>query len=336
MKLVHLRHGSTTWLASLSRRLGGLALAGLAVCLGGQAHAQQAYPTRAIKVIVPFPAGTAPDVMARFWGERLSRELGQSVVVDNKPGASTIVGTQQFVSAPADGYTFLYTASGTVSINPFVYKKLSYRASDLVPVIQMLAIPLVISVAESSPYKTLNDLINDARANPGRISYASYGVATVPHMSMAYFANSAHITLNHVPYKDGGLNDLVGGRVQTAFSPIADVLQYIKSGRVRGLAVSSRQRLESLPEVPAVAEFLPGFEGDSWHGVFAMTGTPQAVIDRVSSISQKIVASRDYKDYLASMGLVPIGGTPEAFAQSLRADSKRWMEVVRLNGISLE
>ncbi len=319
-----------------TRRLLGLALLGLAAGLAGPAHAQDKYPSRTIKVIVPFPAGTAPDVMARFWAERLSRAIAQSVIVDNRPGASTIVGTQQFVAAPADGYTFLYTASGTVSINPYVYKKLPYQPADLVPVIQTLSIPLVITVANGSPFKTLPDLIKEAKDKPGKVSYASYGVATAPHVSMAYFANSANIVLNHVPYKDGGLNDIVGGTVDTAFSPIADVLQFIRTGRARALAVSSRQRLESLPQVPTVAESFPGFEGDSWHGIFALKGTPQSAIDLVAAASQKIVASDEYKKYLGSMGLVPIGGTPENFASVLQVDSKRWVNVVKNNHITLD
>ncbi len=319
-----------------TRRLLGLALLGLAAGLAGPVYAQDKYPSRTIKVIVPFPAGTAPDVMARFWAERLSRAIAQSVIVDNRPGASTIVGTQQFVAAPADGYTFLYTASGTVSINPYVYKKLPYQPADLVPVIQTLSIPLVITVANGSPFKTLPDLIKEAKDKPGKVSYASYGVATAPHVSMAYFANSANIALNHVPYKDGGLNDIVGGTVDTAFSPIADVLQFIRTGRVRALAVSSKQRLESLPQVPTVAESFPGFEGDSWHGIFALKGTPQSAIDLVAAASQKIVASDEYRKYLGSMGLVPIGGTPENFASVLQVDSKRWVNVVRNNHITLD
>ncbi|MDD0839601.1 tripartite tricarboxylate transporter substrate binding protein [Curvibacter sp. HBC61] len=323
---------------ALTRRASGLAWLGLAAALAAPAlaQAQDKYPSRVIKVIVPFPAGTAPDVMARFWGERLSKALGQGVVVDNKPGASTIVGTQQFVAAPADGYTLLYTASGTVSINPFAYKKLPYQVADLVPVIQTLSIPLVVSVANASPYKTLSDLIKDAKDHPNKVSYASYGVATAPHVSMAYLANSANISLNHVPYKDGGLNDIVGGAVDTAFSPIADVLQFIKTGRVRALAVSSKTRLESLPQVPTVGEMFPGFEGDSWHGVFALKGTPQAAIDQIAAASQKIVASDEYKKYLSSMGLVPIGGTPEQFAAVVQADSKRWVGVIKNNNISLD
>lgn len=300
------------------------------------AQAQDRYPSKPIRVIVPFPAGTAPDVMARFWGDRVSKQLQQPVVVENRAGASTIVGTQAVATAPADGYTLLYTASGTVTINPFVYKKLPYQAQDLVPVTRMLSIPLVISVSSQSPYKTAADLIKDAKARPGTVSYASYGVGTVPHMSMAYFANSAGLQLNHVPYRDGGVTDLIGGRVDTAFSPIADVLQHIRSGKIRPLAVSSPHRLESLPQVPTVAEAFPGFEGDSWHGLFALKGTPQAVIDVLGRVSRQIAESAEYRRYLAEQGLVPVGGPSADFVQLIDAESRRWAKVVKDNDITLE
>ncbi|KQP49659.1 tripartite tricarboxylate transporter substrate binding protein [Pseudorhodoferax sp. Leaf274] len=310
-----------------------LALLAAGLCA---AHAQDRYPSKPIRVIVPFPAGTAPDVMARYWGDRVSKQLQQPVVVENKAGASTIVGTQAAVAAPADGYTLLYTASGTVTINPFVYKKMPYQAHDLVPVTRMLSIPLVVSVSSQSPYRTAADLIKDAKARPGSVSYASYGVGTVPHMSMAYFANSAGLKLNHVPYRDGGVTDLIGGRVDTAFSPIADVLQHIKSGRIRPLAVSSPGRLESLPQVPTVAEAFPGFEGDSWHGVFALKGTPQAVVDVIAGVSRQIAESAEYRRYLAELGLVPVGGSSADFVQVIEAESKRWAKVVKDNDITLE
>lgn len=300
------------------------------------AYSQDKYPSKPIRVVVPFPAGTAPDVMARYWGERLAKQLQQPVVVENRAGASTIVGTQAALTSSADGYTLLYTASGTVTINPFVYKKLPYQSPDLLPVTRMLSIPLVISVPVQSPYKTLADLIQDAKAKPGKVAYASYGVGTVPHMSMAYFANSASLTLNHVPYRDGGLADLIGGTVDTAFSPIADVLPYIKAGKIRPLAVSSSRRLDSLPQVPTVAESFPGFEGDSWHGIFALKGTPQPIIDLIGSISRRIAESEEYRHYLRDLGLVPVGGAPTDFVQVVSTESKRWAKVVKDNNISLE
>lgn len=300
------------------------------------AHAQDRYPSKPIRLVVPFPAGTAPDVMARYWGDRVSKQLQQPVVVENRAGASTIVGTQAVFSSPADGYTLLYTASGTVTINPFAYKKLPYQPQDLVPVTRMLSIPLVVSVPVQSPYKTLADLIKDAKARPGQVSYASYGMGTVPHMSMAYFANSAGLVLNHIPYRDGGLTDLIGGRVDVAFSPIADVLPYIKAGKVRPLAVSSVRRLDSLAQVPTVAETFAGFEGDSWHGIFALKGTPQPIVEQIGAVSRRIAASDEYRQYLAEFGLVPVGGSSDDFSQLVGTESKRWSKVVKDNNISLE
>ncbi|WP_042579861.1 Bug family tripartite tricarboxylate transporter substrate binding protein [Variovorax paradoxus] len=300
------------------------------------AHAQDRYPAKPIRLVVPFPAGTAPDVMARYWGDRVSKQLQQPVIVENRAGASTIVGTQAAVASPADGYTLLYTASGTVTINPFAYKKLPYQPQDLVPVTRMLSIPLVVSVPTQSPYKTLADLIKAAKSTPGQVSYASYGMGTVPHMSMAYFANSAGLTLNHIPYRDGGLTDLIGGRVDVAFSPIADVLPYIKAGKVRPLAVSSARRLDSLAQVPTVAESFPGFEGDSWHGVFALKGTPQSVVDQLAAVSRRIAESNEYRQYLGEFGLVSVGGSPADFSQVIEAESRRWSKVVKDNNISLE
>ena len=299
-------------------------------------HAQDRYPTKPIRLVVPFPAGTAPDVMARYWADRVGKQLQQPVIVENRAGASTIVGTQAVTSSPADGYTLLYTASGTVTINPFAYKKLPYQPQDLVPVTRMLSIPLVVSVPTQSPYKTLADLIKDAKSRPGQVSYASYGMGTVPHMSMAYFGNSAGLTLNHIPYRDGGLTDLLGGRVDVAFSPIADVLPYIKAGKVRPLAVSSVRRLGSLPQVPTVAETFPGFEGDSWHGVFALKGTPQPIVDLLGTVSRRIAESDEYRQYLAEFGLIPVGGSPGDFVQLVATESRRWAKVVKDNNISLE
>lgn len=314
----------------------GFATLLLGATMATGAHAQDVYPSKPIRVIVPFPAGTAPDVMARYWAERMGKLMQTTFIVDNKAGGSTIVGAQAATTSPADGYTLLYTASGTTTINPYVYKKLPYNVRDLVPVTRMLSIPLVISVPVQSPYKAVGDLIKDAKARPGAVSYASYGVGTVPHMSMAYFANSAGLTLNHVPYRDGGLSDVLGGRVDTAFSPIADVLSYIKAGKIRPLAVSSPQRLPSLPQVPTVAEMFPGFEGDSWHGVYALKGTPQPVLDQLEKMSRRIAESDEYKKYLAEFGLVPVGGSSSEFTQSVAAESKRWSTVVKDNNIVLE
>jgi tripartite-type tricarboxylate transporter receptor subunit TctC len=315
--------------------LGGLAIAAM-LAAPAQAERESAYPNKPVRVIVPFPAGTAPDVMARFWGERLSRKIQQPVIVENRPGAATIVGAQALARAPADGYTFLYTASGTVTVNPFVYKKLPYEPADLVPVIQMLTGSMVISVPASASYKSLADLIKDARARPTRVSVASYGVGTVPHLAMANFANRAGIKLNHVPYRDGGMTALVAGVVDVAFAPSADVLPFIRAGKVRPLAVTSSKRLESLPHVPTVAEFFPGFEGESWHGLFVLKGTPQPILDLIASESRKIAGSEEYRKFVSELGYVAAGGTPAQFAAIIAAERLRWAKVVKDNQITVD
>ena len=313
-----------------------VALAGVCGIAQAPAFAQDKYPNRPIRMIVPFPAGTAPDVSARFVAERMSKTLGQPVIVDNKPGASTIVGAQQFVAARPDGYTVFYTANPTLSINPHVYKKLPYQMSDFVPVTRTLAIPFVIVVRPESRFNLLADLIAEAKRSPGKLNYASFGIATAPHVAMTYFDNKAGISMTHVPYKDGGLTDIISGAVDTAFSPVADVLQFIKTGRLRALAVSSATRLKSLPDTPAVAEMFPGFDGDSWHGLFVLKGTPQTATNALAAAARGVTLSDEFNKFLAEMGLVPAGDAPEQFASFLANDSRRWEKVVKDNKITAD
>lgn len=321
-----------------SKLLACIVVAWAGICGIGQApaFAQDKYPNRPIRMIVPFPAGTAPDVSARFVAERMSKTLGQTIIVDNKPGASTIVGAQQFVAARPDGYTVFYTANPTLSINPHVYKKLPYQVSDFVPVIRTLAIPFVIVVRPESKFNSLSDLIAEAKRSPGKLNYASFGIASAPHVAMTYFDNNAGISMTHVPYKDGGLIDILSGSVDTAFSPVADVLQYIKTGKLRPLAVSSATRLKSLPDTPAVAEMFRGFDGDSWHGLFVLKGTPQAATNALSAAALGVTASDEFKRFLAEMGLVPAGDAAEQFASFLVNDSRRWEKVVKDNRITAD
>lgn len=316
-------------------------LLGRLVCFVALSHvalsqAQSAYPSRPVRVVVPFPAGTAPDIGARQWSERMSKLLQQPFIVDNKAGAATIVGVQAVAAAPADGYTLLYTANGTITINPSVYKRLPYKPSDLVAVTKMLLNPVVISVSAQSPYNTVKELVAAAKARPGEISFASYGVGTAPHMSMAYFLSKAEITMNHVPYRDGGLTDVISGRVDTAFSPLGDVLQYVRAGRVKALAVSSPHRIDTLPQVPAVAELYPGFESDPWQGVFALKGTPQAIVELLARMSRRVAESEEYKKSIGQLGLIASGESLGEFEQAIRTESKRWAAVVETNNITLE
>lgn len=320
--------------SSRRRAFLGALLAGLS--LPGPLLAQGSYPGKVIRVIVPFGAGSSPDVIARFWGERLSRALGQPVIIENKPGASTIIGAQAVATAPADGYTLLYTVNNTTSINPYIYKSLPYKVDDFVPVSRILSVPYVLVVSANSPLKTLPDLIAAAKSRPGELNYASYGVGQGTHVAMAWFLNATGAAMTHVPYKDGGITDVMSGLVTASFDATTTAIPLIQSGKLRALAVSGPKRIAALPGVSAIVETVPGFLGDSWHGVLAPRGTPQAVIDKLSAALREIVASDAFRQKLHDLGLIPIGSTPAEFASFLADDAQAWSKVVAANHIRAE
>ena len=313
-------------------------LAAVASALGvGAAHAQSpAYPSRPVRLIVPTPAGTSPDVIARLWGERFAKATGQPVVVENKLGASTIIAAQAVATAPADGYTLLYTVNNTFSINPWVFKKLPYKAEDFVPVTRILSVPYVLVTSAESKMRTLADLIREAKAKPGSMSYASGGIAGGLHVVMVRLLNEAGVSMTHVPYKDYFMPDVIAQRVDVAFDASTGALAQIKGGKVRALAVASARRIEALPDVPAIAETYPGFSGDSWHGIFAPRGTPDDVIARLVAQSQRIVDAPDFRAALRDFALTPVGGTSEQFREFLTADSRAWAKVVKDNNITVD
>jgi tripartite-type tricarboxylate transporter receptor subunit TctC len=271
-----------------------------------------------------------------MWAERLAKSVGQPVVIDNRPGATTIIGTQLLTTAPADGYTLLYTAQNTMAINPYVFKNLPYKAEDFVPVSLVASVPLVLITSVNSPIKSLSDLIQTAKQKPGRLNFASYGIGQGTYVAMVRLLNAAGVTMSHVPYKDGGINDVISGAVDVSFEASTTAIPQMKGGKVRALAVSSAKRLEALPDVPTVGESVPGFLGDSWTGVFALKGTPPDVIAKLSAESQKVVADEDVRRRLRELGLVPGGGSPAEFANLIAEDSRAWSKVVRENDIKVE
>lgn len=319
---------------SIIRRLMLLAAALLAA--GNAAHGQSTYPSRPVRLIVPAPAGTSPDVIARLWGERFAKATGQPVVVENKPGASTIIAAQAVATAPADGHTLLYAFNSTFSINPWVFKKLPYKAEDFAPVIRILSVPYVLLVSSESKVHTLKDLIGQARAKPDSMTYASAGIASGFHVVTARLLNEAGATMTHVPYKDYFMPDVIAQRVDVAFDASTGAIPQIKSGKVRALAVSSAQRIEALPDVPTIAESFPGFVGDSWHGIFAPKGTPDAVVATLVAQSQRIIASPDFRAALRDVALTPVGGTAEQFKTFLAEDAQAWAKVVKTNHITVD
>lgn len=295
--------------------------------------AQGAFPSKPVRIIVPFGAGSSPDVIARLLGERLTKGLGQPVIIENKAGASTIIGAQAVAISPADGYTLLYAVANTTSINPYVYKSLPYKAEDFVPVVRVLSVPYVLVASPESPYKTLTELMSAAKASPGKLNYASYGIGNGTHVTMVRLLNSAGAIMVHVPYKESPVPDLLAGRVSVMFEPTTTGIPNIKAGKMRALAVSGPKRVEVLPDVPAVNETVPGFVGDSWHGLLAPKGTTREVVTRINTLSQQIIGSDDFQKRLRELGLVPAGGSPSDFQQFLADDAKAWSKVVRENDV---
>lgn len=312
--------------------LGALCLAWLPSLV----QAQSDYPNKPVRVVVPFPAGTSPDVVARLWAERMGQALGQSFVIDNRPGAATIIGAQAAAAAPADGYTLLYTAQNTVSINPFVYKNLPYKADDFVPVSQVAEVPLILITSARSSVKSMPEMIALAKQNPGKYNFASYGTGQGTHVTMQRLLNAVGLQMTHVPYRDGGMNDVIAGTVDFSFDASTTAIPQIQAGKLRALAVSSLRRLEALPDVPAVAESVPGFMGDSWTGVLARKGTPNEVIQKLSAETLKVVANEAFQKRLRDVGLRPGSGSPADFARFIANESAVWAKVVRDNNISVD
>jgi len=300
------------------------------------AAAQAKYPARPLRVLVPFSAGSPPDVMARLWSEEIQKATGQTVIVENRVGASTIIGTQAAAAAPADGYTVLYTVNNTFSINPHIYARLPYRADDFVPVSRILSVPYVLVVSADSGIRTLQDLVREARARPGGMSYASTGVGGGVHVAMVRLLNAAGISMVHIPYNSSPLADLTSGRLDVYFDASTTAIPLINAGRSRALAVSSAHRIEALPDVPAVNETFPGFVGDSWHGVFVRRGTPEPIVAALAALSQDVINLPSFRQVLRHRGLTPAGGSRAEFQQFLADDSKAWQKVVKDNHIVLE
>ena len=321
--------------SAVSRRAASLLAA--AALLAPPAFAQAPFPSKPVRLVVTLPAGSSPDVLARFVGERLSREIGQPVIVENKPGASSIIGTDAVAKAPADGYTLLFALSSSVSINPHLFSKLPYKASDFVPIAHLVNVPIVLVVRESSPYKSINDLLQAARQQPGVLNYASYGEGTQTHLAAVELLKRTGTSFTHVPYKDGGFMDVIGGAVDWTFATPNIALAHIKGGKLRALAVSANARLPGLPGVPTVSEVLPGMESlESWNGILAPRGSAPEVVDRLSAAFQKIAASSEFRKKALELDLIPAGGTQEDFRSFLAKDFDKWGAVVKRNGIHLD
>ena len=336
MNVVHSLPAAVPDGASPRRRVLAALAAAAAALTPLAAPAQGTFPSKPIRIVVPFGAGSSPDVIVRLMSEPMAKALGQPVVIENKAGASTIIGAQAVAGAPGDGHTLLYTVNNTTSINPYVYKALPYKAEDFVPVIRVLSVPYVVVTSVQSPYKTLADLMAAAKASPGKLSYASYGIGQGTHVAMVRLLNAAGVEMLHVPYKESAATDLMAGLLTAVMEASTTAIPYIQAGKMRALAVTGPQRAEALPDVPAVNETFKGFVGDSWHGLLAPKGTPPAVVARLNEVAQKIIATPDFQRRLKDFGLVPAGGTPADFQKFLKDDAQAWAKVVRDNHIKVD
>ena len=314
------------------------ALAGLALCAFALpvAHAQ-AWPSRGIRIVVPFAPGGSTDIFARLVGDRLATALGQPVVVDNRPGAGGNIGADAVAKAPPDGYTLLMATTGVMAINNAMYKNLSYDAEkDLKPVIYIASITNVLIVPADSPFKSAGDVITAAKAAPGKLSFASSGAGSSTHMSAELFRLMTGTELLHIPYKGSGqaMPDVISGRVAMMFENMPGAVGHIKSGKVRVLAVTGLQRTPALPDVKTVAESgVPGYESLSWSGIAAPAATPPDVVARLNREINAILASPDMRQKLSEQGAEAVGGTPEAFGEHIARERQKWTKVVRDAGI---
>jgi tripartite-type tricarboxylate transporter receptor subunit TctC len=301
------------------------------------AHAQ-AWPTKPVKVIVPFVAGGATDVVARLLGQKLTEAWGQSVVIENRAGAGGNIGADVVAKSTPDGYTLFMTSGSIVTANPHLYKSLPFDpARDLVPITEVATGPQVIAVSADLPVRDLRELIAYAKANPRKLNFGSAGLGTQTHLAGENFFYAAGIEVTHVPYKGEAsvITDLMGGQIQMATPNLGAAINYIQAGKLRALAVTSPERAPQVPDVPAVAEVLPGFENAGWFGLMAPAGTPQDVIDRVYRDSAKILGSEEFRAKLAQQGMRPVGNSPAEFSALIREESARWGKVIRDRGLAI-
>ena len=313
------------------------AVLGLAIALPLAALAQDAYPSKPVRIIVPYPAGGPADLLPRVVGEKLSQKWGQPVIVENKPGASGNIGMAEGARAAADGYTLVLAPTGNLTVNPSLFPNLPFDvARDFTPVTLLGESPNVLVVHPTVPVKSFRELLAYAKANPDKLNFASPGEGSGAHLAGELLKLQAGISATHVPYKGmaPAVNDLLGGNVQMMFAGISTAVQHVKAGKLVALAMASPRRSPQLPEVPTVAESgLPGFDVTSWYGIVVRAGTPPAVVQKIQRDMAEALQMDDVKAKLAALGLEPVGNTPEQFAALIRAETQKWGDIVRKAGI---
>ena len=297
----------------------------------------QAYPSKPIRYIVPFPAGGGQDLVVRALAPRMGEALGQTVIVDNRPGAATMVGAELAAKSPPDGYTVFNGSNTTLAINPNLYSKVPYDPlKDFVAVTQIASLPNLLVVHPSLPVRTVKDLATLARNRPGQLNYGSSGTGTPAQLAGVMFGDEAHAKLVHVPYRGSSqaLTALISGETQMMFGSMTSTLPFVKSGRLRAIAVTGAKRALAAPDVPTVAEAaFPGFEAITWYGLFVPAGTPPAIIARLNTEVVKILRLLDFRDWLVAQGADPAPGTPEELAAFVKAELVKYAKIVKDSGM---
>lgn len=324
------------------RRFGDLGARMLAwIFLLASAHVSAAsYPDHPIRLIVPFAAGGGNDTVARLVSQGLAAELGQPVVVDNRPGAGGVVGAEVAARAPADGYTLFLGGVGSHAINPNLHEHLPYDPiKDFAPISLIASAPLILVVHPSVPAHSVQELIALAKAQPGRLNYASNGNGSSSHLAAVMFASLTGVDMVHVPYKGlaPALTDLLSGQVQLMFSSVVAILPHVKAGKLRALAVSSKERLSLLPDLPTVAEAgVPGYQSSSWYGILAPAGTSPAVVTQLNAALVKVIAQPEVRAALAKEGADPVGNSPAAFGAFIAAEKQRLGDLIRHANVPMQ
>jgi tripartite-type tricarboxylate transporter receptor subunit TctC len=296
----------------------------------------EVYPSRPLRIIVGYPAGSGPDLVARLAGQPLLERLGQQFVVENRPGAGSNIATELVVRAPPDGYTLLMSTA-TNAINASLYDKLNFDfIRDIAPVASIGRTPVVMVVNSEFPAKTVPDFIAYARANPDKINMASAGNGSVPHVAGELFKMLTNVDLVHVPYRSSYMPDLLGGQVQVAFTTIPSVIEYIRTAKLRALAVASATRSDSLPGVPTVGEFVPGYEASAWYGIGAPRNTSTGIIEKLNKEINSAVADPDMTTRLVGLGAEPMSMTPAEFGKFIAGEVEKWGKVIKFANIKGE
>jgi tripartite-type tricarboxylate transporter receptor subunit TctC len=309
-----------------------------AMSIAGGAASAQSFPSKPVHIFVPYAPGGAVDILARTLGDAVSRQWGQGVVVENRPGAGGVIASQALATSPPDGYTLILVASGHAT-NAFLYPKLPYDTfKDFTPISQVASSPNILLVRADSPFKTLTELIAQARAKPGSLSFGHAGTGTSTHLAGELLKSLAHIDLDAIPYKGGApsINDLLGGQITMSFNNGPESVGQIAAGTVRALAVTTATRAPFLPDVPSMSETVPGYDTEVWWGLLGPAGMPSDLVAKLSHDFVAALNTEDVKARLAKLGALPIGSSPEAFDAKIHADFDKWGPIIKAAGITAE